>query len=543
MRSIPFIFLLLLTVTLCPAGSMAAPERVPKAASLEASGEKLQAPDDFPLPERIDDREVIRAFSDSLVQQQRGAPVTVNNHELFRLYDTIGDITLERRAEKTSERLNDFFRSRIPIDSLSIVEGHKLTAIRTPDNIITAFSDLDAIAQQLTRRELAEEAFGTIALQTGKFREETSGRNILFSLLKSLALLLALSVVWHYMNILFTFIDGWIQKLRLHHKADSDNKLLQLLAPDHLASIFSWMMRLLELFLKILLIYAYLATVLSFFPWTRDLSTNLLSFVLQPAGKLLQEFFSFLPSLVVVIFLFTVIRYLGKFSDVVFINIARGELKFVGFEQEWAEPTRKIVKIVLYLLLSFLLLASLPIFNSPPSLIILVMFGITFSLSAVPSMKNVLSSVMLNYTGSFRKGDQIAIGNVRGEVVSKGLLVTKIRNRKNEVVILPNRDVIGSKIINYTESVQKNGHLSVEVPFYLFRHVKIEEIREKVAEATLGTDGIMLDPKPVLRRIADRNGKYGYLVKANTGQARDIEAIASRMEQHIRERLLADNIN
>jgi len=543
MRSVPFIFLLLLTVTLCPARSTAAPEMALDAASLEISGETLQAPGDVSIPERIDDREVIRAFSDSLVQQQKGAPVTVNNHELFRLYDAIGDITLERRAQKTSERLHDFFRSRIPVDSLSIVEGSKLTAIRTPDNIITAFSDRDAMAQQLTRKELAEEAFSIISRQTGKFREETSGRSILLSLLKSLALLLALSVVWHYMNILFTFIDGWIQKLRLHHKADNDNKLLQLLSPDHLASIFSWIMRLLELFLKILLIYAYLATVLSFFPWTRDLSTNLLSFVLQPTGKLLQEFLSLMPSLVVVIFLFAVVRYLGKFSDVVFINIARGELKFVGFEQEWAEPTRKIVKIVLYLLLCFLLLASLPIFNSPASLVILVMFGITFSLSSVPSMKNVLSSVMLNYTGSFRQGDHIAIGNTRGEVVSKGLLVTKVRNRKNEVVILPNRDVIASKIINYTESIQKNGHLSVEIPFYLSRHVKTEEIREKVTEAALGTDGIMLDPKPVLRRIADKNGKYGYLVRANTEQVRDIETIASRLEQNIRERLLADNIN
>lgn len=542
MRSIPFIFLLFFAVIFHPAGNATAAEEMLDTGPTALSEGSLQSPA-YPVAERIDDREVIRAFSDSLVQQQKGAPVTVNNHELFRLYDAIGDITLERRAQKTSERLHDFFRSRIPIDSLSIVEGSKLTAIRTPDTIITAFSDRDAMALQLTRKELAEEALSIISRQTGKFREETSGRSILLSLLKSLALLLALSVIWHYMNILFTFIDGWIQKLRLHHKGTNDNKLLQLLSPDHLASMFSWVMRLLELFLKILLIYAYLATVLSFFPWTRDLSTNLLSFVLQPTGKLMQEFFSLMPSLVVVIFLFAVVRYLGKFSDIVFINIARGELKFVGFEQEWAEPTRKIVKIVLYLLLCFLLLASLPIFNSPASLVILVMFGITFSLSSVPSMKNVLSSVMLNYTGSFRQGDHITIGSIRGEVVSKGLLVTKVRNRKNEVVILPNREVIASKIINYTESILKNGHLSVEIPFYLSRHIKTEEIREKVTEAALGTDGIMLDPKPVLRRIADKNGKYGYLVKANTGQVRDIETITSRLEQNIRERLLADNIN
>ena len=95
--------------------------------------------------------------------------------------------------------------------------------------------------------------------------------------------------------------------------------------------------------MKILLIYAYLTTVLSFFPWTEDLSTNLLAFVLEPAKKLSSEFVTLIPSVIAIVILVTITRYLGKFSDLVFYNISKGELKLSGFEAEWAEPTRKIV--------------------------------------------------------------------------------------------------------------------------------------------------------------------------------------------------------
>lgn len=491
-------------------------------------------------PEIVSDKEIVRAFSDSL-QEKTGVPVILNNQELFRLYDTIADIAPEERAEKTSRRLNDFFRSSAPVDSLSIAEGDTLTAIKTPDGIIAAFSDTDAEGEGMTRNRLAVSALKKITLQTAKFREETSSKSIILSLLKSVALLLALAVVWHYLNSFFTFLDAWIQKLRLHHKTNSQNKLIQLLSPDHLAGAFGWFSRVMELFLKILLIYAYLTTVFSFFPWTQDLSSNLLTFVLGPAGKLFREFTTTIPNVIAITILFIIMRYLGKFSDAVFQNIARGELKFVGFEPEWAEPTRKIVKIVLYSLLLFLLFASLPLFNNQAAMVIIVVFGLTFSLSAVPSVKNVISSIMLNYTGSFRVGDRVKIGNTEGEIVYKGLLVTRVRNYQNEIIIIPNQEVFQSKIINYTESVQKNGHLALKITFYLNKNMKTEALRDKVTQAALSTEGIMLDPKPVLARAENRNGRYGYCLKANTQEVRKLETLSVRLAQNIQDCLLDNN--
>lgn len=493
-----------------------------------------------PEPPKLDDKDVINAFSDSL-KQQSGFPVTVNKNEIFRLYGKIGDIDAEERAVKTSKLLMDFFRSPAPVDSLTIVEGETLTAIRTSRNIIAAFSDDDAAAENMTRQELADSVLAIISTQAGNFREETSGRNILLSILKSLAFFVALAVVWHYLNSFFTLMDGWIQKIRLHHSSSSQNKLIQLLAPDHLASGLGWFSRITELFLKILLIYAYLTTVLSFFPWTEDLSTNLLAFVLEPAKKLSSEFVTLIPSVIAIVILVTITRYLGKFSDLVFYNISKGELKLSGFEAEWAEPTRKIVKITLYLLLIFLLVSSLPLANNRTALVLAIIMGLTLSLSAVPTVQNIISGIMLNYTGSFRIGDRVMLGNITGDIIYKGLLVTRIKNLKNEIVIISNKNAFQSKIINYTESVQKNGHFSLELTFYLKQNTKTETLRELVTEATLGVDGIMLDPKPAFFRAETKNGLFGYTLRANTKEFKNLEGLYSRLYQNVQNKLQENN--
>lgn len=491
-------------------------------------------------PIRIDDKDVIKAFSDSL-QQESGFPVTVNNNVVFRLYGKLGSIEAEQRALKTSKLLTNFFRSPTPVDSLTIIEGETLTAISTSSNIIAAFSEEDAEAENMSRQELADSALAKISKQAEKFREETSGRNILLSVLKSLALLVALAVFWHYLNNFFTLMDGWIQKIRLHHSSNSGNKLIQLLSPDHLASGLGWFSKVVELFLKILLIYAYLATMLSFFPWTEDLSTNLLAFVLEPAKKLSSEFVTLIPNAIAIIILITITRYLGKFSDILFRNISKGELKLGDFDAEWAEPTRKIVKITIYLLLVLVLFASLPLANNQTALALAIIVGLTVSLSAVPTVQNMFTGIMLNYTGSFRIGDRIKLGDITGDIVYKGPLVIRIKTLLNEVMLIPNTTAFRSKIINYTESVQKNGHLSLELPFYLKKSVKTETLRELVIDAALGTDGIMLDPKPSFLRLETKNGLFGYILRVNTREVKNLETIYSRLFQNVQNKLQENN--
>ena len=94
-----------------------------------------------------------------------------------------------------------------------------------------------------------------------------------------------------------------------------------------------------------------------------------------------------------------------------------------------------------------------------------------------------------------------------------------------------------SKIINYTESVQKNGHLSLELAFHLKQDINTETLRELVLEAALSTDGILLDPKPVFLRAESKNELFSYLLKVNTKEYRNLEPLYSRLFQNVQNKL------
>ena len=58
----------------------------------------------------------------------------------------------------------------------------------------------------------------------------------------------------------------------------------------------------------------------------------------------------------------------------------------------------------------FLLVSSLPLANNCTALVLAIIMGLTLSLSAVPTVQNIISGIMLNYTGSFRIGDRVMLG-------------------------------------------------------------------------------------------------------------------------------------
>jgi small-conductance mechanosensitive channel len=113
----------------------------------------------------------------------------------------------------------------------------------------------------------------------------------------------------------------------------------------------------------------------------------------------------------------------------------------------------------------------------------------------------------------------------------------------NEIILIPNSTAFRSKIINYTESVQKNGHLSLELVLYLKENLKTETLRELVIDAALGTDGIMLDPKPLFLRAETKNGLFGYTLRVNTKEEKNLETVYSRLFQNVQNKLQEHNYN
>ena len=64
--------------------------------------------------------------------------------------------------------------------------------------------------------------------------------------------------------------------------------------------------------------------------------------------------------------------------------------------------------------------------------------GVLVSLSSSSSLSNIIAGIVLTYTGAFRIGDRVKLGDAFGDIIETSLLATRVRTIKNEDVTIPN---------------------------------------------------------------------------------------------------------
>lgn len=61
------------------------------------------------------------------------------------------------------------------------------------------------------------------------------------------------------------------------------------------------------------------------------------------------------------------------------------------------------------------------------------------------------------YRRAFHVGDRIKVGDLMGDVVQIGLMVTHMRSVKNEELVVPNSLILNSNVINYSSLGRRQG--------------------------------------------------------------------------------------
>lgn len=77
--------------------------------------------------------------------------------------------------------------------------------------------------------------------------------------------------------------------------------------------------------------------------------------------------------------------------------------------------------------------------------------SLAIALAAQETLSNMISGFIIMIDRPFRIGDRIKIGNeIHGDVVSIGIRSTKFVDFDQNILIIPNNDVVKSRIVNYT---------------------------------------------------------------------------------------------
>ena len=149
---------------------------------------------------------------------------------------------------------------------------------------------------------------------------------------------------------------------------------------------------------------------------------------------------------------------------------------------------KKVLKLIFAV---FALIIVLKKFNVDISAFVvsLGVGSLAIALAAQETISNMISGFIIMIDRPFRIGDRIKIGNeIHGDVVSIGIRSTRIIDFDKNYLIIPNNDIVKSRIINLTYPTTSTRVL-IDLPVSYQSNIdKVKEIALRVANEDPDTD-------------------------------------------------------
>lgn len=120
--------------------------------------------------------------------------------------------------------------------------------------------------------------------------------------------------------------------------------------------------------------------------------------------------------------------------------------------------------------------------------------GLAIGLSLQGSLSNFASGVMIIAFRPFKVGDFIEAGGVSGIVEGIQIFSTQMRTGDNKAVIVPNSNIIGGNITNYSAKDTRR----VDLVFGIGYDDDIKKAKDVLAELVSNDERILKDPEPVI---------------------------------------------
>ena len=186
-----------------------------------------------------------------------------------------------------------------------------------------------------------------------------------------------------------------------------------------------------------------------------------------------------LPNLVVAIIVLVIII---KLSRPIAKLAARAVMRFSGY-RHIARLTATMTRLAVITVGLILALDVLNLDRAVASLLAGVgILGIAFGFASQDIAANFMAGILLHFVHPFRLDDFIKSGEFLGHVEAIDMRSTQIRNQQGQRITIPNKNILGNPIINYTIS----GERRVDLPWSLTQVEdlpKAEELALKAVEA------------------------------------------------------------
>lgn len=140
---------------------------------------------------------------------------------------------------------------------------------------------------------------------------------------------------------------------------------------------------------------------------------------------------------------------------------------------------------------------------------LLSVIGLAVSLAIQGTLSNLAGGIQVLVSKPFKAGDYVEAGGVGGTVLEVGLAYTKLTTVDNKVISVPNGQISGEKIINYTSQTTRRVDLTFDTSYDDEPKLVLATLR-RVVEAH---PKALLDPAPFVRLSAYKDSSIEYTVR------------------------------
>lgn len=446
-------------------------------------------------------------------------PVIVDGETLFNIKVSIGNISPKTRAERMSEEITKFAENySLPDNPIEINQiTPEVFFISIQDIALARLYKVDAEANKTTLKELATNYQQKIEAAVKKYREKRSLKRIVQNTLISILITVIFLVL---VGLLLKISPIIIKRIRLMkkgiiHKISLQN--FQLISVKQQKIFLIGLTKIIIAIIIFILFFTYLGLIFKLFPQTQPYGELVFNSFKSAIIKVGESLLSYLPNLFMIAITFIITYYTVGFTKVFFNALENGNLAIPGFYQEWAQPTCKLIVVLIYALALAIIFPYLPGSDSPAFSGVSLFLGALFTFGSASAISNIVGGIIVIYTRAYQLGDLVKVGDVIGNVLEKTILSTRILTPNNQIVTIPNSNIVSNNIINYTATNRElNEPLILNTTITLGYDIPWRKIHQTLKEAAKATTNISDKHEPLVLQTSLNDFYVSYELKAYT---------------------------
>ncbi len=316
------------------------------------------------------------------------------------------------------------------------------------------------------------------------------------------------------------------------HLKDVETATAKSVQAEAIAALVRYGLSFILLVIFFLGFYYYLSFVLLAFAETRYFAQLLLTYLTEPVLLIFKGIIIYIPNLIMLALITWVTMYIIKGMRVFFDAVEAGTFDMGDFERHWVNPTFNIARVVVILIALVFAVPYIPGSDSAAFQGLTILVGAMLSLGANSVVSNMLAGLFVIYRRSTSIGDRIQIGDHIGDVVQIKLMETHLKSIKNELISIPNAQLMNSDVVNFSKKTDGSGlllHTTVGIGY----EEPPEKVEAMLIEAARRTKGIKAKPEPFVLWTALADYAINYQINGYSTRGSIIPKIRSDLHRNI----------